>query len=86
MPELILDECEHLDDLPFDEKRREALEAIRQDYIQISTGLSQEEIHKQGLESMLSFCEMFGLTPTEDMKNAKNPEEFFKLFMKLKDL
>lgn len=70
----------------FDEKRREALEAIRQDYIQISTGLSQEEIHKQGLESMLSFCEMLGFTPTEDMKNSKNPEEFFKLFMKLKNL
>ena len=86
LPELILDECEHLDDLPFDEKRREALEAIRQDYIQISTGLSQEEIHKQGLESMLSFCEMFGLTPTEDMKNAKILKSSFKLFMKLKDL
>lgn len=86
LPELILDECEHLDDLPFDEKRREALEAIRQDYIQISTGLSQEEIHKQGLESMLSFCEMFGLTPTEDMKNAKNPEEFFQAVYEAKRL
>lgn len=86
LPELILDECEHLDDLPFDEKRREALEAIRQDYIQISTGLSQEEIHKQGLESMLSFCEMLGLTPTEDMKNAKNPEEFFQAVYEAKKL
>lgn len=52
LPELILDECEHLDELPFDEKRREALEAIRQDYMQISTGLSQEEINKKELESM----------------------------------
>lgn len=86
LPELILDECEHLDDLPFDEKRREALEAIRQDYIQISTGLSQEEIHKQGLESMLSFCEMLGLTPTDDMKNAKNPEEFFQAVYEAKKL
>ena len=86
LPELILDECEHLDDLPFDEKRREALEAIRQDYIQISTGLSQEEIHKQGLESMLSFCEMLGLTPTEDMKNAKKPEEFFQAVYEAKKL
>lgn len=86
LPELILDECEHLDDLPFDEKRREALEEIRQDYIQISTGLSQEEIHKQGLESMLSFCEMLGLTPTEDMKNAKNPEEFFQAVYEAKKL
>lgn len=86
LPELILDECEHLDDLPFDEKRREALEAIRQDYIQISTGLSQEEIHKQGLESMLSFCEMLGFTPTEDMKNAKNPEEFFQAVYEAKKL
>ena len=86
LPELILDECEHLDDLPFDEKRREALEEIRQDYIQISTGLSQEEIHKQGLESMLSFCEMLGLTPTEDMKNAKNPEEFFQAVYEAKRL
>lgn len=78
LPELILDECEHLDELPFDEKRREALEAIRQDYMQISTGLSQEEINKKELESMLSFCEMFGITPTEDMKNAKSPDEFFQ--------
>lgn len=78
LPELILDECEHLDELPFDEKRREALEAIRQDYMQISTGLSQEGINKKELESMLSFCEMFGITPTEDMKNAKSPDEFFQ--------
>lgn len=36
----------------FDEKRKEALEVIRQDYMQISTGLAQEEINKKGLESM----------------------------------
>lgn len=52
---MIIDELpqrEHVIKKYFDEKRREALEAIRQDYIQISTGLSQEEINKKGLESM----------------------------------
>ena len=53
---MIIDELpqrKHVIKKYFDEKRREALEAIRQDYIQIiSTGLSQEEINKKGLESM----------------------------------
>ena len=52
---MIIDELpqrEHVIKKYFDEKRREALEEIRQDYIQISTGLSQEEINKKGLESM----------------------------------
>ena len=38
------------------------------------------------LESVLSFCEMLGLTPTEDMKNAKNPEEFFQVVYEAKKL
>ncbi|WP_251967769.1 hypothetical protein NEE14_008360 [Parabacteroides sp. AD58] len=52
---MIIDELpqrKHVIKKYFDEKRREALEAIRQYYMQISTGLAQEEINKKGLESM----------------------------------
>ena len=77
LEELIVNECEGLENFRIPEEKLAEMLAIRYKYTEIITGLNREEQEKIAVEDTLDMLSMFGIKPNAKMKKAKDEAELF---------
>jgi hypothetical protein len=77
LEELIVNECEGVENFRIPEEKQAEMLAIRYKYTEIITGLNREEQKKVAMEDTLSMLSILGIKPNAKMKKAKDETELF---------
>ena len=77
---LILEESDEVVDLHVQRELREKMEAIREKYEDIVTGLSREKREQGTIRDMLEELPLFGIHPDDGMRSAGSMQEFIAAF------
>lgn len=74
-PVFILAETEGVEDFVLSAEQQTRLKEIREKYLDITSGLTQEEREKEAVKAALEFCSIMGIKPNARMKKARTEAE-----------
>ena len=80
LPELILQEMNHIDNFDLSEEQQQYVDEIINKYLDITSGMTHEEREQEAIDIMISLCSLSGVKPTAKMKKAKTEAEFTNAF------